>query len=174
VLDVIGARLEDGGDHGERDQADRQVDVEDPPPGEVVDEEAAEQRPRYRRHAEDAAEVALVAPALSRRENVADHRDRDHDQPTGAESLEPPEDDQLRDVLADPAERGADQEDDDRRLQHDLPPVLVAELPVHRSSHGRGQQVGGDDPREVRDATEVTDDRRQRGRDDRLVERSEQ
>ena len=33
-----------------------------------------------------------------------------------------------RHVLREPAERRADEEDDDRRLQHDLAPVEVAEL----------------------------------------------
>jgi hypothetical protein len=132
VLDVIGARLEGGGDHGKRDQPDRHVDVEDPAPGEIVDEEAADQRSKDGRHTKHAAEVALVAPTLARREDVADHGDRDHDQASGPESLDRPEDDQLGHVLADPGERRADQEDDDRRLQHDLASVLVAELSVHR------------------------------------------
>ena len=44
------------------DDADRQVDVEDPAPGQRVDEEAADQRPDHARHAEDGTEEALVAP----------------------------------------------------------------------------------------------------------------
>jgi hypothetical protein len=43
VSDAGGGRLEYRRDHGQRHQPDRQVDVEDPLPGEVVDEEAAEQ-----------------------------------------------------------------------------------------------------------------------------------
>jgi hypothetical protein len=38
--------------------------------------------------------------------------------------------DQLRHVLRDPAQHGADQEDDDRDLQHQLAPVQIPELPV--------------------------------------------
>src|SRR5262249_55176627 len=90
------------------------------------------------------------------------------------EPLQRPERDQLRHVLADPAERRADEEDHDRRLQDDLAAVEIAELPVHRPRDGRGEEVGGDDPREVLDAAEVADDRRQRRRDDRLVERREE
>ena len=63
---------------------------------------------------------------------------------------------------------------DDRRLQHLLAAVEVAELPVERPGDRRGEQVRGHDPREVRDPAEVADDRRQRRRDDRLVERGEQ
>ena len=74
----------------------------------------------------------------------------------------------------DAAERRADQEDHDRRLQHDLAAVEVAELAVERARDGRREQVGGHDPRQVLDPAEIADDRRQRGRDDRLVERREQ
>ena len=54
--------------------AERQVDVEDPAPREVVDEEAAEQRADDRRDAEDRAEEPLVAAAVARRDDVADRR----------------------------------------------------------------------------------------------------
>jgi hypothetical protein len=47
VPGLVGASLERGRDHGERDQPDRDVDVEDPAPGQVVDEETAEQRPDH-------------------------------------------------------------------------------------------------------------------------------
>ena len=174
VLGPVGASLEGGADHGERDEADRKVDVEDPAPGEVVDEEPAEQRPDHRRDAEDGAEVALVPAALARRDDVADDGDRHHDQAAGTEPLERAEADQLGHVLAEPAQHRAGQEDHDRRLQHDLPPVEVAELPVHRPDHRRGEQVRGDDPGELRDPSEVADDRRQGRRHDRLVERRQQ
>ena len=51
-------RREDDAEDDERDRAERQVDVEDPAPGEVVDEEAAEQRADDGGDAEHAAEVA--------------------------------------------------------------------------------------------------------------------
>ena len=44
MLDALGARVEDRGDYEQADSADRQVDVEDPPPRRVVDDEAADQR----------------------------------------------------------------------------------------------------------------------------------
>ena len=55
-----------------------------------------------------------------------------------------------------------------------LAAVEVAELAVERADDGRREQVRRDDPREVLEPAEVADDRRQRGRDDRLVERREQ
>src|SRR6266511_2421502 len=43
-----GGQVEHQADHHERGHADRQVHVEDPAPGEMVDEEPAEQRPGHR------------------------------------------------------------------------------------------------------------------------------
>src|SRR5436309_1712068 len=88
----------------------------------------------------------------------------------GAESLQRTKRDQLRHVLRDAAERRADEEDHDRDLQQLLAAVQIAELAVERSRHRRGEQIGGDDPGEMLDAAEIANDRRQRGRDDRLVE----
>jgi hypothetical protein len=107
--------------------------TEDPAPREVVDEEPAEQRADDRRHAEDAAEDPLVAATVPRRNHVADHRDRRHDETAGAEPLQRTEADQFRHVLAQPAQRGAGEEDHDRGLQDDLPSVQIAELPIERS-----------------------------------------
>ncbi len=82
--------------------------------------------------------------------------------------------DQLGHRLAQAREHRAGEEDDDRRQEHGLAPVHVAELAVDRRRDGRGEQVRGDDPGEVAEAAEVADDRRQRGRDDRLVERGQE
>jgi hypothetical protein len=148
VVHRVPAKLRRGAerdrDHGEREEADRDVDVEDPAPAQVVDEEAAEQRPDDRRDAEDGSEVALVAPTLARRDDVADDGQRDDDQPARAEPLQGAEGDQLTHALREPAQRGSDEENRDRSLKDDLA------------------------------AVEVADDRRQRRRDDRLVERREQ
>ena len=97
----------------------------------------------------------------------------DH-QPAGAEPLQAAEAGELEHVLRDPAERRADEEDRDRRLEDPLAPVEVAELPVDRLRDRRREQVRGDDPRVVVEPAEVADDRRQRGGHDRLVERREQ
>ena len=178
IVDPVGdgrrLAVEHGGDHEQGHRPDRQVDVEDPAPAQVVDEEAAEQRADDGRDAEDAAEEAGVAAALARRDDVADDGHRRHHQAAGAETLQRAEPDQLRHRLAGPAERGADQEEDDGELEHRLAAVEVAELPVQRPGHRRRQQVAGHHPRDVLEPVQVADDRRQRGRDDRLVERREQ
>ena len=88
VLAARRVRRQHGGDHDQREDADRQVDVEDPAPGQVVDEETADQRADDGGDAEHGAEEALVAPALARRDQVADHGDGDDDQPAAAEPLQ--------------------------------------------------------------------------------------
>ena len=161
-------------DHGQRDQAEREVDVEDPPPGEVVDEETAQQRACDDRDPEDGAEEPLVAAAVARRDEIADDGHREHEQPAAAEALHGAEGDQLRHGLRQTAQRRAGEEDHECDLQQPLASVEIAELPVQRPDDRRGQQVGRHHPREVLEAAEVADDGRQRRRDDRLVERGDQ
>jgi hypothetical protein len=96
------------------------------------------------------------------------------DQPAAAEPLQGAEGHQLGQVLGDPTQRRADQEQHQRDLEHDLASVEIAELAVDRGDRGLGEQVGGDHPGDVAEAAEVTDDRRQRGGDDRLVQRRHQ
>ena len=60
---LVGQRQGEPGD-GERGDADGDVDVERPLPGQVVDEEAAEQRAGDGGEAEDGAERAEVLAAL--------------------------------------------------------------------------------------------------------------
>ena len=84
VVEVAGRRLAvDRGqvavDDDEADRADGQVDEEDPVPAEVVRQPAAQQRTDDRGDAEDGAEETLVAAALTRREEVADDRQRDRE-----------------------------------------------------------------------------------------------
>ena len=165
---------QDRGDHDEGDDAERQVDVEDPGPGEMVDEEAADQGPDDGRDAEHRSHQAAVAPALARRNDVADDRlRRDHER-AAAEPLDRAKGDQLGHAVRQAAQARADQEHDERDLQHDLPAVEIAELARDRRRDGRGEQICRDDPRELVDAAQVPDDRRQRRRDDRRVERREQ
>jgi hypothetical protein len=83
--------------------------------------------------------------------------------PPPPESLDRAEADQLGHVLADPAERRADQEDHDRALQEHLAAVEVPELAVERPGDRGCEQIPGHDPGEVCEAAEITDDRREGG-----------
>jgi hypothetical protein len=94
-------------------------------------------------------------PPVARRDDVADHGHREHDQPAAAESLQRPEGDQLDHALAEPAEHGTDEEDHDRALERPLAAVEIAELAVQRPGDRRREQVGRHDPREVLQAAEV-------------------
>ena len=127
--------------------ADRHVDVEHPSPREVLDQKAAEQRPRDRRDGEHRADQAHVATPLARRDDVADDRLRADHQAAGADPLQRPEADQLIHRLARPGEDRADEEDHDRRQEERLSPYRVTELAVQRRRDRRGQQVRGDHPR---------------------------
>ena len=137
-------------------------------------EEAADQRPGDARDAEDAAEQPDVAAALAWRDDVADRRLGAHHQPAAAEPLNRAERDQLAHALGGAAERRADEEEHQGGLEHELAAVEVAELAVERCHDRDRQQVRGDDPGEVVEPAELAHDRRQRRRDDRLVERRQE
>jgi hypothetical protein len=161
-------------DDRERDDPDRQVDVEDPAPAERVGEEPAQQRAGHAGHAEDGPEGALVLAPLAGGHDVGHDRLGQHHQAAAAQALQRPERDQLAHALGQAAQRRADQENHDRRLEQALAAVLVAELPPQRRRGRRGQQVGGDHPGQMAEAAQIADDGGQRGSDDGLVERGEQ
>ena len=143
-------------------------------PGELLDEEAAEQRPDDARHTEHRSEESLVATALTGGDDVSDDRLGADHQPTASETLNGSEGDQLGHRAAQARESRATQEDHDRRLKEHLAAVLVAEFAPQRRRDRHRQQIRNDDPRQVRRAVQVRDDRRQRGRDDRLIERRQE
>ena len=161
------------GDH-QRGQADGQVDVEDPAPAGPVGQPAAQQRAGHAGDAEHGPEVALVAAALAGRDDVADDAEGDREQAAAADALEGAEGDQLAHVLAEPGQGRAEQEDDDRDLEDQPAPVEVGDLAPQRRGRGRGEQVGGDDPRQLVQPAELADDAGQGGADDALVEGEQQ
>ena len=143
-------------------------------PRAVLGEQAAEERAEDGRDAEHGPEQALVLAALPGFEQVADDGEADGEQRSGAESLDAPEDDQLGHVLAQARQRRADQEDRDADHQHRLAAVQVGQLAVERHRDRGGEQVDRDRPGQQRLAAEVRDDRGQRDRDDRLVQRAQE
>ena len=169
-----GVQMQSGDHDHDRDQPERDVHVEHPAPRDRLDQEAAEQRSGDRGDREHGADQAHVAAAIARRHDVGDDRLRADHQPARAHALQRAEGDQLSHRLAQPGQQRADQEDQDRGQEHRLAAVHVAELSVQRRRRRRGQQVGRDDPGQVLETAEVADDRRQRGGDDRLVERGQE
>ena len=112
----------------ERRNAQRQVDVEDPPPRQVLGEHATQQGPYHRGHPEHGAEEAHVAAPLARRDDVADHSQDEHHEPAAADALKRPEADELGHVLAHAGQGGANDEDRNGGLQGQFAAVLVAQL----------------------------------------------
>ncbi len=182
VLGAVARQVHPGGQDHQGQAAERQVDVERPAPRQVVGDEAADQRAGDHRDRHDAGDHALVAAPLAGRHQVTDDRhDADH-QAAGAEALHGPERDELDHAVAGTAEhrgaghsaeRGADQEDNDRRKEDGLAAVEVTELAPDRRRNGRAEHVGGDHPGEVVEASELADDARQRRADDHVVEHRE-
>ena len=170
MVHTLGGRRQRGGEHEQGGHPEGQVDVEDPPPAEVGCEKPAEQRPGDAGETEHRPEQARVAAPFPGRHDVTDRRLCADHQAASAEALQRAEGDQLVEAAALAAQRRAEQEDEQRGLQHDLASVQVPELAVQRGDHRLGEQVGGDDPRDVVQAAEIPDDGWQRCRDDRLVE----
>ena len=158
-------------DHHDRD---RHVDVERPPPRQVVGEQPAQQRTEHRGHAEHRTQRALVLAAFPERDDLADQRGGGDGQTAAADALHGAERDQRRHVLRQSAEERADDEDQHAELEHPFPAELIAEFAGQHGGDGLGEHVGGDHPAHVAGAAEVADDRRQRGRHDRLIQRRQQ
>ena len=96
-------RPERPADDDQHDEPERQIDIEDPAPAQMLDEEPADQRAEHGREAEDAAKDALELATLARRYEIADDRHRGHDQSAAAEALQRAKDDELHHRAAEPA-----------------------------------------------------------------------
>jgi hypothetical protein len=148
------------GHDGQGDEAEGDVDVEAPAPGEAVGEVAAEEGSGDRGEAEGGADQAHEPAAPPRGHDVRDDRlDAGH-QAARADALERAEGDQLVHGPGASGERGADDEDDDRELEDALAAEEVAELAVDRQADGGGEEVGGDRPRHPVQAVQFADDLR--------------
>src|SRR6185312_12866002 len=156
-------------DQGNR--ADGQVDVEDPAPAQIIGDPAAEAGAKDRGQPEGRRDDALPAPALLRREEVADARKRARLQRARANALQAPEDDQFIHRRGAARERRGQHEDDHTEDQNRLAPELVGELARDGNDTGRRQQIRRNHPGVAVEAVEFGDDARQRRADDGLVKR---
>ncbi len=163
-----------GGDDGERDDPDGQVDVEHPTPAQMLGEQSAQQRPEHTGGAEDGPEQPLVAPAFTRGDEVPHDGHGQHHESAAAQPLKRPEPDELRHVLGHAAQRRPDEEDDDGGLEEPFAPVLVAEFAPQRGGRGGREQIRRDHPGQMIHAAQIADDGGQRGGHDGLVEGGEQ
>ena len=136
-------------DERERERDADRAEDEQPPPGEVVDDQAAEHDPEAAADAEDRAHQADPDADLLGRELVADDRERERKHRCAA-ARERAERDQRADV---PREGAADAaEEKDPEADHEQSPlaVLVAELAEDRRRDGRDEQEDGEHPRRPR------------------------
>ena len=170
---VVPGQVQREDDHGQRDDPDRDVDIEDPAPAHVVGQVAADQRARDGRDAEYGADEAYILAPLTRRHHVPDDRLRPDHQAAGAHALQRAEGDQLVHVLGQAGQHRAGQEDTDREDEQALAAEQVPQLAVDRQPDRRRQQVGGRYPGQLADPVQVPDDGRERGGHDRLVQRGE-
>src|SRR6266540_310593 len=119
----------------------------------MVGEEAAEEGSGDACEHEDHLDVALVTAALARRDDVRDDRHRERHQAAGAQPLKRAEGDQLAERLRGARERRTGEEYSDRAEEEGLTAVEVADPAPERGRDGRGQEIGGDDPRELVEAS---------------------
>src|SRR3546814_6539334 len=87
-------RREGDGDDAQRCQTERQVDVKDPAPAQMLDKKAPDQGTEDRRKSEYTAKDALIASALAWGDDIADGRHRRDHQASAAKTLERTERDQ--------------------------------------------------------------------------------
>ncbi len=178
VVDGVGPpgqrQPQDGTGDDEGQDADGDVDVEDPAPRQMVDEEAPGQRSADAGEGEDPAEVALVATAFAGAHDVADDGHGQGHESAAAESLDGPEGDELVHVPGQARQGRADQEDDDGDLEDPLTPVEVGDLAVEGGRQCGGEEIRRHHPGQVVEAVEIPHDGRQRRGHDGLVQRGQQ
>ena len=155
----------------QRDDADRQVDEEDPVPADLVGQEAAQRGADEGRDAEHGAEQALVLAALLGREEVADDGQRDREDGAGAEALDAAEE---RSAGSCPATGRTGTSRTGTALTPNIsgvaPAELVGQLAVDRPGDRAREQVDRDHPgvqgvaRQVGDDASATRCRRSSGR----------
>ena len=126
------------------------------------------------RHGEDRCEIGLVAAPLPRRHEIRQGRLGERDQPAAADALDARPATSAGIVVesaqtTDPSMQTATANRSVRRRRHD-----VGRLAVERRHGGCRDQVERDDPRQQPDVAERAADGWQRGRDDRLVERTQE
>src|SRR5690606_34937015 len=104
------------GQYDQADQRERHTYEEAPAPAEPgrIDDHAADQRAADRSDGHRGAEVAVVAAAITRRDDGADDRLRERHQPAHTDALQTTGGEQLGYVLRDSGQHRANNEDDDR------------------------------------------------------------
>ena len=152
--------LDLGHEHGREDQADDadgEVDEEDPLPAEVVGQHAAEQRADQRCHTGDGAPDTHCRTTLFGREDARDHGHRLRRDECGSDALQSTRCDQFADRAGEPAPDARGGEHHKAHLVDGLGSVLVAQPARDQQRHSVGQQIRAGHPD---DAVDVGIERR--------------
>ena len=158
-------------DEHRADQADRQVEEENPAPARIGGDEAADRRPKHgadhRRHAHRRA--SCTSPPLPTARNSTSR-------PTGT-IIAPPRPWKTRQsansthTVAEAAQHRAEGEDSDRRAEDSARAEMVGEPAADRNEYGQAEDISGDADREMdRRRPEIDRHLRQSGGDHRAVE----
>ncbi len=134
-------------DHQQRENPHRQIDVEDPAPGVVVGDPAAQRRPQDGRDDNAQAECRHRRAMLFGRESFQQHRLRQRLQASTAEALQHAKEDQRLQAGRHTAEQRTDGEAGNAQHQHAPPPKAHGQPSRHGQNDGVRHQVRGDDPR---------------------------
>ena len=168
---VLGGLAQEDRAEGERGRADRQVDVEHPAPGQLGDEQPAEDRAERGGKRGGHGEDRRGLDPFVRREHAVQHRHPDRGEHAAGRALQDPEHDQLAEAGCQPAQRGGGGEQRDRGEHYPLAAVPVAEPAGRRDGDRQAHQEGDRDAVHGGGAhPEVTADGRQRDVDDRRVQ----
>jgi hypothetical protein len=165
-LGQAGARERD------QDQADGDVETEDPVPRDALHDGAADQRAERDAEAADAGPDAEREPAALRREGLGQQGQRERQDERGAQPLHGARGHQRVDARR---ERGGEAgRGEHADADHEHPPAAeaVAERGAGQQQHGEAERVGVDRPLQRLDRrAEVGADGRQGRRHDEVVER---
>ncbi len=132
--------------HHQREDADGNVEVEDPAPGVVVGDPAAEGGADDGRD-DDAESVGGHRLAVFLlREGLQQDGLGEGLQTASGEPLQDAEDDELGETAGHAAEQGSNGESGDTGQQHSAASEVAGQPPGHGQDDGVGDQVGGDDP----------------------------
>ena len=156
--------------HEDAEQADRDVDQEDPVPGQIGGDEAAERRADHRadqrRHRDPGHRIhqrALV-------DRAQQHQPSDRRHHRAADALQDARDHEIGDRGGQRAADRADHEDGDGDREHHARAEPVGGPAARRNEHRQRQQIRGDgELQRQRAGADIGGDRRQRGRDDRRI-----
>ncbi len=160
-----------GQDHGA--DAEREIPQKDHPPIKVIADPAAERRPGAARGGKGDREIGVIFGAILWRGDIAQNHLRDRGQAAAAAALHDAAADQHQHAGRRRRQQRARHIDAERDQERRAPAVDIGEFAIERGQRRRGDQVGRDQPRQIVHVAERAADGRQRGRQDRLVDRAE-